>query len=226
MGMQSRIFSTQTTLLFYLSAVGIASWKHYILLFVAGTSIPLNMDKSFTVNCCLEGLTEEKENFRYLGFTLHPTKGLINDFDLDIQKAKARLDRIPRKTPLFTKLVLLKSYVLSFFWFKAFLLTPDIPKVHLLIKDFLWKNKRVVVSNVRSSQPVCFGGLGIKSFMKRFTAFKVNLFERIRTCTEMKLHHMLKDMFLYPWVNNFIEGNHNLNFSPTLQYVHQCCKFC
>lgn len=201
----------------------IRTWEITLEIFGKGFTVFLNMDKSFTINCSLAGMPEMKDVFRYLGFALHPVKGLVNDYDIDVKKMLNRMMLIPTNLPLLSKLHILKVYCLSILWFKAFLLTPnnraDIDKA---INTYLWGTQIPKVGAYRRNQPLADGGLNLNILSNRFKAFRASLIEKICFSKDMKV----KEFFEHHWAGQGkvdLEANHSIPDAPeTIQQALPC----
>jgi hypothetical protein len=91
------------------------------------------------LNCSILdlGIEEILEAFAYLGFSFHPTQGLVRDYAQTIHNVETRLKKW--NSPFhstFTRIAILKSYALACLWFKAFLIGENPQAIQKIKKTF------------------------------------------------------------------------------------------
>jgi hypothetical protein len=183
----------------------INQWCEILNKFQSAIGILINQKKSFTLfddinfkNIKLDKITTN--SFKYLGFNFSPLTGLIDDFDKTINHCSNLLNRwFKSDHNIFQKLSILKTYALSFLWYKSFILGNDDGKLDKMIASFLWKNKNnsisTKVSKKRAKQHFLQGGISMWDFKDRFKAFKANLIEKIRFSVESKTYKIYESDF-------------------------------
>jgi hypothetical protein len=208
---------------------GVNSWMQILEDLYPAIGLKVNTNKS-SIICKKRHIKQEylplpiqKEDFTFLGirFSINGISTIDDSVEI-VEKACKSFIRPSQN--IFCRVSIMKSYILSKLWHRAFVRSLPTNKIEKITNNALWyrgkdKKKRTLVSSKRAKKPKTAGGLAIWDLKSRNQAFLASSLERMlfnnSKCSRM-WEPWIEHIKLYNYYIKYHKKKENhKNFTPS-----------